>query len=171
MQLTLRQRATYLAHLHKAIFRSYHAQLLPYLARFIPADGTVIDVGAHAGQFTKIFARLAPQGQVYAFEPASYARSILRGVCAVRRLHNVTVVPAGLGAVAGRFDLDIPLKAKMEEVLTEIRSGQFAAEWSGEQASGTEMFERVRAVREQLPVSQWERRARTAFRIGDAAEG
>ena len=39
MQLTLRQRATYLAHLHKAIFRSYHAQLLPYLARLIPAGG------------------------------------------------------------------------------------------------------------------------------------
>ncbi len=110
MKLTARQRATYLAHLYKAIFRSYHIQLEPYLARFIPADGTVIDVGAHAGQFTKIFARLARHGLVYAFEPSSYACSILHRVRAVRRLHNVTVAPVGLGAVAGRFELNIPIK-------------------------------------------------------------
>ncbi len=90
MRLTLRQRATYLAHLHKAIFRSYHAQLGPYLAEIIPEEGIVVDVGAHAGQFTKIFARLAHRGRVYAFGPASYARSILRKVCTVRRLHNAT---------------------------------------------------------------------------------
>jgi FkbM family methyltransferase len=111
MRLTLRQRATYLAHLHKAIFRSYHAQLGPYLAEIIPADGIVVDVGAHAGQFTKIFARLAHRGRVYAFEPASYARSILRKVCTLRRLHNVTIVPAGLGAGAERLELRVPLKA------------------------------------------------------------
>lgn len=110
MKLTPRQRATYLAHLYKAIFRSYHAQLVPYLGRIVPLRGTVIDVGAHAGQFTKIFARLAAQGRVYAFEPASYTRSILHGMRAVKRLHNVTVIPAALGAAAGRLDLDIPLK-------------------------------------------------------------
>ncbi len=111
MRLTLRQRATYLAHLHKAIFRSYHAQLAPYLAEIIPEDGVVVDAGAHAGQFTKIFARLAHRGRVYAFEPASYARSILRKVCTVQRLHNVTIVPAGLGAVAERLELKVPLRA------------------------------------------------------------
>jgi FkbM family methyltransferase len=110
MQLTLRQSATYVAHLHKAIFRSYHAQLVPYLTTIIPADGTVVDVGAHAGQFTKIFARLAPRGQVYAFEPSSYARSILSRVCTMKRLQNVTVVPAGLGAAAERLELNVPLK-------------------------------------------------------------
>jgi FkbM family methyltransferase len=110
MQLTLRQSATYLAHLHKAIFRSYHTQLVPYLTTIISADGTVVDVGAHAGQFTKIFARLAPQGRVYAFEPSSYARSILTRVCTIQWLRNVTVVPTGLGAAAGRLELNIPLK-------------------------------------------------------------
>ncbi|TDI59402.1 MAG: FkbM family methyltransferase [Alphaproteobacteria bacterium] len=110
MQLTLRQRATYLAHLHKAIFRSYHAQLVPYLTTIIPANGTVVDVGAHAGQFTKIFARLAPRGRVYAFEPSSYARSILSRVCTIRRLRNVAIVPAGLGAAVERLELNIPLK-------------------------------------------------------------
>jgi len=111
MQLTLRQRATYLAHLHKAIFRSYHAQLVPYLTTIIPANGTVVDVGAHAGQFTKIFARLAPRGRVYAFEPSSYARRILSIVVAAKRLANVTVVPAGLSDAAGQAELAMPLKA------------------------------------------------------------
>ncbi len=110
MKLTPRQRTTYLAHLYKAAFKSYHYQLAPLLERLIAVDGTVIDVGAHAGQFTKIFARIARNGQVYAFEPASYARSILQTVRTVKRLNNVTVLPVGLGHAAGHVELRIPLK-------------------------------------------------------------
>ncbi len=130
MTLTVRQRASYLAHLHKAVFRSYHAQLIPYLQRIIPADEIVIDVGAHAGQFTKIFARQARHGRVYAFEPASYARSILRTMCALRRLDNVTVVAAGLGSVRGRFELDVPVKpsGSLGFGLSHIRSADASSE-------------------------------------------
>ena len=110
MKLTPRQCTTYLAHLYKAAFKSYHAQLTPLLERLIAVDGTVIDVGAHAGQFTKIFARIARNGQVYAFEPSSYARSILQTIRTVKRLNNVTVLPVGLGDAAGQAELRIPVK-------------------------------------------------------------
>lgn len=66
---------------------------------------------------------------------------------------------------------DIDLKSRMEQVLREIQDGTFAREWSGEQSQGAQIFERVRAIREQLPLSQWETRARRAFKIGDAAGG
>jgi FkbM family methyltransferase len=39
----------------------------------VPVDGTVLDVGASFGLMSLRFARLAPQGRVYAFEPTDYA--------------------------------------------------------------------------------------------------
>jgi FkbM family methyltransferase len=110
MRLTLRQRASWLAHLYKACAQQHHRSLAPVLAAHVPPDGIVIDVGAHAGQFSKLFARMAPQGHVYAFEPSAYARSILAKALAFNRLGNVTVVPAGLSDEAQTAVLHTPLK-------------------------------------------------------------
>ncbi len=110
-QITFRQRLTYWAHLWKALTRQHHSALRPMFRELVPSDGVVIDVGAHAGQFTKLFAGLVPQGRVIAFEPSSYAQRILSIVVAVKRLSNVTVVPAGLSDAAGQAELAMPLKA------------------------------------------------------------
>lgn len=70
---------------------------------------------------------------------------------------------------AGRFaGLDEEMRRRMGEVLEEIRSGRFAEEWSGQQATAGALLERVREARERLPLAEWERRAREAFQIGDA---
>lgn len=100
-----------LAHLFKATGQQHHRDLVPLITRFVPPEGVVFDVGAHAGQYTKLFARAASAGRVYAFEPGSYARAILRAVVALRRLDNVAVVPAALGAVCGVATLSVPVKA------------------------------------------------------------
>lgn len=110
-QITFRQRLTYWAHLAKALTRQHHSVLRPMFRELLPPNGVVIDVGAHAGQFTKLFAGLVPQGRVIAFEPSSYARRILSTVVAAKRLANVTVVPAGLSDAAGQAELAMPLKA------------------------------------------------------------
>lgn len=110
-KLTFRQRLTYWAHLSKALTRQHHSAMKPMFRELLPSSGVVIDVGAHAGQFTKLFAELVPQGRVVAFEPSSYARRILSTVVAAKRLANVTVVPAGLSDTARRSELAIPLKA------------------------------------------------------------
>lgn len=102
---------SFVAHLWKATTQQHHRALLPLLARCVPRDGVVFDVGAHAGQFTKLFARLAVDGRVYAVEPASYARAILRTVVWLRGLGNVAVVPVALAAETGLEPLNIPLKA------------------------------------------------------------
>ena len=70
----------------------------------------VLDVGAHAGQFAKLFAAMAPAGRVYAFEPSDYARSILAPALAFNRIANVTVVPCGLSDRASEAVLHTPLK-------------------------------------------------------------
>jgi FkbM family methyltransferase len=105
-----RPSGSFLAHLLKATTQQHHRALAPTIARLVPPTAVVFDVGAHAGQYTKLFARTANKGRVYAFEPGSYARSILRTVVWVRGLSNVAVVPMALGSEARLDTLTVPLK-------------------------------------------------------------
>ena len=102
---------SFLAHLLKATTQQHHRALAPTIARLVPPTAVVFDVGAHAGQYTKLFARAAHRGRVYAFEPGSYARSILRTVVWLHRLSNVAVVPIALGSEVRLHTLTIPLKS------------------------------------------------------------
>lgn len=101
---------SFIAHLWKATTQQHHRALASTIDRAVPPDGIVFDVGAHAGQYTKLFARTARHGRVYAFEPASYARSILRAVVWLHALSNVAVVPIALGSESGLDTLTIPVK-------------------------------------------------------------
>jgi len=106
----LGRHAAHAAHLFKALAKQHHRELLPLLARLLPRDGVAIDVGAHAGQFTKLFAALAPAGRVIAVEPQAYARGILTRVVRWHRLRNVTVVPEALSDLPGAASLAVPVK-------------------------------------------------------------
>lgn len=64
------------------------------------------------------------------------------------------------------LDLGEPAAAKMKQVLEEIRSGAFAEEWSGAQATAGETLDKLKAARDQMPIAQWEAAARKAFGIG-----
>ncbi len=110
-QLNLWQRLTWFAHLWKACTKQHHQELIPHFARYITPGDVVLDIGAHAGQFSKLFAGLASKGQVYSFEPSSYALSILNKAIRFTGKNNVTIVPTGLGSAAGTFILSIPLKS------------------------------------------------------------
>jgi FkbM family methyltransferase len=112
MRLTVRQRASWLAHLFKAVTQQHHRDLQPLLTPYVPADAVVLDVGAHAGQFAKLFAAMAPAGRVYAFEPSAYALSILRPALQLNGRSNVTVVQAGLSDAAGELVLHTPVKPR-----------------------------------------------------------
>lgn len=112
MRLTLRQRASWAAHVFKATTQQHHRDLIPLFAPLIAVDAVVLDVGAHAGQFAKLFARLAPRGQVYAFEPSAYARSVLGPALAVGGRGRVEVLPCGLSDQAGEQVLHTPVKRR-----------------------------------------------------------
>jgi FkbM family methyltransferase len=101
-----------LAHLFKATTQQHHRALTSTIARLVPPAAIVFDVGAHAGQFTKLFARTATAGRVYAVEPGSYARSILRTVVWLHGLANVVVLPLALGAASGLSTLTLPVKGR-----------------------------------------------------------
>lgn len=105
-----RQKASLAAHLFKAVARRHHRKLEPLLRQVVPAGGVVLDVGAHAGQFTKLFARIAPGVRVHAVEPGSYARFVLTTAIRVLALNNVTVHALALSDHEGEADLLVPLK-------------------------------------------------------------
>lgn len=110
--LTLHQRFDRLRHLAIACVEQHHRELIPVFQPYIDASAVVIDVGAHAGQFAKLFAGMAPRGRVYAFEPSAYARSILQRALAWNRVRNVSVVATGLSDSAGEAVLSTPIKAR-----------------------------------------------------------
>jgi FkbM family methyltransferase len=55
------------------LFGSFQKHVISSELLKIPKDATIIDVGANFGLMCLPFAQLAPQGKVYAFEPAHYA--------------------------------------------------------------------------------------------------
>ena len=65
------------------------------------------------------------------------------------------------------LDLGGVVAERMKQVLEEIRSGEFAREWSGAQATAGETLARIKAVRDQMPIAKWEASAREAFGIGE----
>lgn len=108
--LSFKQRCTWGAHFFKALTKQHHQSFATRVRPLIPDDGVVIDVGAHAGQFTKLFASMVPQGKVYASEPGSYALSILKRVVQLRGLKNVTITSLGFSDKESTEVLHVPLK-------------------------------------------------------------
>ena len=105
-------RAGWLRHLMIAVTQQHHRELIAPFQSSIPADAVVLDVGAHAGQFSKLFARMAPRGTVHAFEPSAYARSVLLPALRLNRMRNVRVHPAGLSDSPGQMVLHTPIKRR-----------------------------------------------------------
>ena len=110
MRLTFRQRSDWVAHVLKAGFQQHHRDLIPVFAPHISEDSVIIDVGAHAGQFARLFSGMAPKGQVWSFEPSEYARSVMTSAAAIRRIDNITLVPMGLSDSPGELVLHTPVK-------------------------------------------------------------
>ena len=108
--LPLRAKASYVAHAFKAAAKQHHRWMRPLLSRYIDSEGVILDIGGHAGQYAKLFARMARHGQVYSFEPGSYACSILRLAVRINGFSNIHLVAKGLSDQPGSQVLNTPLK-------------------------------------------------------------
>jgi ketol-acid reductoisomerase len=107
--------------------------------------------------------------ELYLSGELGYAFEKIREVGMMRQMdfHSHTSQYGSLTRSARFADLD--LEARMRAVLLEIQDGTFAREWSATGPAGAEMLARMKAVRDQLPLTEWEARTRRAFAIGDAA--
>ena len=112
MKLTVKQKISFLNHLFKVMTRSHHKELQPLLSHYIKNDSVVFDVGGHAGQFTKLFARMASKGKVFVFEPSVYSRSILQIMVGLKFLQHVFVLPFGLSDRVSQATIHTPVKKR-----------------------------------------------------------
>jgi FkbM family methyltransferase len=110
--LGLGARMGWLAHVLKAATQQHHLEFRDAFRPYVPDDAVVFDVGAHAGQFSKLFAAMAPRGRVFAFEPSGYARSVLEPALGWNRVRNVEIVPTGLSDADGTLVLHTPIKKR-----------------------------------------------------------
>lgn len=110
LNLTWRQRASWLSHFAKAALRDHHRELEPLLRPYIKSDAIIADVGAHGGQMSRMLARLAPQGTIYSFEPTMYARSVLSASLAFRGNKRINVLPYALSDREGEVTIATPIK-------------------------------------------------------------
>ncbi len=108
--------------------------------------------------------------ELYLSGEFAYSLEKIREVGMTRQMdfHSRTSQYGSVTRAARYFDLDGPLRERMGKVLDEIRSGRFAEEWTQNRESSGALFDRVRAARDELPLTRWERSAREAFGIGDA---
>lgn len=91
--------------------------------------GVVVDAGANIGFFTLSAAlRVGPGGRVIAFEPDSRAAARLAENVALNGFANVTIVPAALGAVAGRASFNRAPDSEASSVFAADPGGVQAAE-------------------------------------------
>lgn len=111
MFANLRQNLDRLRHIAVACTQQHHKELIAPFQPHVPEGGTVIDVGAHAGQFSKLFSHMVgPRGVVHAFEPSRYTRSILEIALRANGLRNVVVHGEGLSDEPGTLTLHTPIK-------------------------------------------------------------
>jgi FkbM family methyltransferase len=85
-------------------FERYYADCEPqtkqWFAANIRPDWVILDCGANIGYFTILFARCAPRGHVYAFEPTSTFDKLMKNL-EHHAVRNVTTLRCALGKKSG----------------------------------------------------------------------
>jgi FkbM family methyltransferase len=71
----------------------YEKDNFEFYKNAIDSSSTIIDIGGHIGLNTVFFAKLAPRGHVYVFEPAANTLEILKDTIRINSLSNVTIIP------------------------------------------------------------------------------
>lgn len=95
----------------------------------------------------------------------SAQRFVDTGLIAQMDFHSHTSQYGSMTRSARLLDLD--LKPRLLAALDDIRSGRFAQEWTAEQQAGLPLFTQMKAMRDLIPLAEWERLARKAFRMDD----
>src|SRR5262245_27344676 len=77
-----------------------------FLPKFLRPGMTAIDIGANIGVYSVPIARLVgPQGQVFAYEPASEPRTLLSQSRLLNQTSNLHIIPAAMSDHEGKKHL------------------------------------------------------------------
>jgi FkbM family methyltransferase len=91
--------------LKRHLMGQYKIDELRFIARFVQPDDVLLDVGAHAGSWTRPLSKLVGRGHVYAFEALPYYAEVLKLTAKLLNLKNVTVLNRAVTDHNGRLKL------------------------------------------------------------------
>jgi FkbM family methyltransferase len=90
---------------------------LKYIKKLLKPGDTFLDVGANAGLFTIMAAKLVgPTGHVYAFEPGLRELELLRRNLAINNIKNVTIVQCAVSNECGKAEFAISKDGAMNSL-------------------------------------------------------
>lgn len=87
---------------------------------------TVVDIGAHIGNFTVYAAKKAFEGKVLAYEPSVENFNLLRHNIQLNSLHNVTAFNLGIADVVGEKELHISGNSVSPSLFQSFKGGGFS---------------------------------------------
>ena len=87
-------------------YPDHELQTKRWFVENVGRDWIIFDVGADVGCYSILFSRLAPEGAVYACEPANTIQ-LLRRNLGHHRADNVRTLRTAVGAVTGQIEEDI----------------------------------------------------------------
>lgn len=94
-------------HIGAIAFGDLESSVQEAIVRHLAPDGVFYDVGANIGFFSMLAARLAPEGIIYAFDPAPDNAEAVRINAQVNGAGNVIVLVKAAGAQTGRARLQV----------------------------------------------------------------
>lgn len=89
----------------------YQAEESVVISPMLARDDVCVDIGAHAGSWTRPLARLVPAGRVYAFEALPHYAVALRRLMLLTFTGNVTVINAAMSDQPGTVQIAWRTKA------------------------------------------------------------
>lgn len=82
-------------------FEDYEKSLRDDILKFLPEDGVFFDVGANVGIIAYSTAMQRPRARIFAFEPEPVSFLALNKTKSYNIIHNVDLIPFGLGESVG----------------------------------------------------------------------
>ncbi len=104
---------------------------IDFVRNHLQRGDVVLDIGANAGLYTIIAARLVGEsGHIYAFEPGRDALTLLRNNIRINGLTNVTVIEAAVSNMTGRASFALATDSALSSLATTDRADQQIADWT-----------------------------------------
>lgn len=86
----------YVAHTGEGAFYHYEIPVKAEILKFLPPNGTLIDIGANIGLISLFIAKFRPDAKVYAFEPSDTTYDCLFSTLSSWRVKTVTLIKKGI---------------------------------------------------------------------------
>lgn len=115
----------------KRLHNNKHEKEFIHFLDMVPANGTVLDIGANIGVMTTVIAQKAHAGKVISFEPMPDNIKILKKMVDHFKLKNVQVIETALGDTPGKLTMVLPVMNSLKmQGLSHVKEENNTDDWN-----------------------------------------